>query len=359
MLVRSQCLCAGVIALAFTVSAFAAAAGPLSVTNCGADPSGLRDSTAAFAKCLNQLEAGDLIVPYGKYRIAGTIVKNRNQNLIGMGSKASLLECQSTHSACLVAADTTGGPNNYAVSSIRNLGIEGPGKDKPGIGVYLGGDPNGRISAKGAFGDSVNLVDVRVTGFNHGVEWGNNAYLNTIVRSLLFDNETAVYAPSGLSNSGESISITNSVVFNNSQYGIDDHANFEWMIQGSSFDYNHVAVRFYGSTIHAANCHFEQNDAQVFFQPSGSAGLSIRDTEIIIQAAAGDEKYILGTWPQSLNLSVDDVSIWSNHLVRFFMKAQGSITGDVINLHGNGNGKIRAFADGETQLYVPRGLPFP
>jgi hypothetical protein len=176
---------------------------------------------------------------------------------------------------------------------------------------------------------------------------------------LIFGNETGLFVRSGVSNSGEAIGITDADIFNNSAYGIDDHGNFEWMIQGTSFDYNGTAVRFYGSTIHAVNCHFEQPGAQVFLQPYGSAALSIRDSEILVQANAGDEKYILSSWPQSLNLTIDDVSIWSNHTVRYFMRAQGSITSSVVNLHGNGNRKIQAFSDAAIAIAPLQGLPFP
>jgi hypothetical protein len=319
---------------------------PASVVQCKADPSGHRDSTAAFASCLSKLPAGDMLVPYGEYRINGTIALNRNQNLVGQGAKGSVLKCESIKSPCIVAADDSGGVNNYSVSSIENLGIEGPGTSNSSVGIYLGGDPDGAINAKKSFADSVNLIGIRVTGFNHGVQWGNNAYVNKIVRSLIFENNVGLYAPAGLKNSGEAISITDSDIFNNKSNGIEDHANFEWMIQGTSFDYNSTAIQFYGSVIHAANCHFEQNRGQVFFQPWGNASLSIRDSEILIQANVGDDKYILSTWPQALNLVIDNVSIWSNHAVRYFMRAQGSITGAVNNLHGNGNRKIAAFSDG-------------
>jgi hypothetical protein len=83
----------------------------------------------------------------------------------------------------------------------------------------------------------------------------------------------------------------------------------------------------------------------VFFQPWGTATLSIRDSEILIQATSGDDKYILSTWPQSLSLVIDNVKIWSNHAVRYFMRMQGEISGTVTNLHGNGNKKIGAFCD--------------
>ncbi len=317
----------------------------VSVTQCNADPTGKRDSTAAFVKCLDRLPAGDMLVPAGKYRIAGTFTKNRNQNLIGVGSKASVLECESKTSPCIVAADTSGGIGNYSVSSIENIGIEGPGTENTSVGVYLGGDPSGKSSSSKAYADSVNLLGVRVAGFNHGVEWGNNAYVNKITGSVILANKVALYVPAGLANSGEAIGITDSDIFNNKASGIEDHGNFEWMIQGTSFDYNETAIQFYGSTIHAANCHFEQDRGLVFVQPWGIASLSIRDSEILIQAPTGDDKYILSTWPQALNLVIDNVSIWSNHVVRYFMRMQGSVKGAVTNLHGNGNRKIGAFSD--------------
>jgi len=317
----------------------------MSVAQCDVDPAGHRDSTVGFGRCLEKFPSGDILVPHGTYIISGTIVMNRNQSLIGEGSKGSIIKCLATESPCIVAADTTGGPNNYSVSNIKNLGIEGPGTESRSIGVYLGGDPSGHNSGKNAFGDAVNLIGVRITGFNHGVQWGNNAYANKIVQSSIFGNGTGLYVPDGLRNSGEAIGVTDSNIFNNSHNGVEDHGHFEWMIQGSSFDYNATAIEFYGSTIHVANCHFEQSGGQVFFEPFGSGNLSIRDSEILVQAPTGDDKYILSTWPQSLTLVIDDVGVWSNHPVHYFMRMQGRISGSVTNLHGNGNGKIGAFSE--------------
>jgi hypothetical protein len=209
----------------------------------------------------------------------------------------------------------------------------------------LGGDPSGRISAETAFADNVNLVSCRITRFNHGIQWGNNAYVDRIDRSSIYENQIGLYVPEKLNNSGEGTTITDSDIFNNPAVAIEDHSNFEWMIQGSSLDYNGTAMQFYGAQIHIANCHIEQNGAQMFFQPFGYAELSIRDTEILVQNTSGSEKYILNTWPQSLNLVIDNVSIWSNHPVQYFMRTQGVVTGVVSNLHGNGNHKISAFSE--------------
>jgi hypothetical protein len=325
---------------------------PVTATSCGADPSGQLDSTAAFQKCLRLLPAGDLLIPYGTYRITSSIFKNRNQSLVGLGSKASILRCEGTQVPCIVAADTAGGPNNYSISTISNLGIEGPGISNKSIGVLLGGDPSSAVISKAAFGDGVNLVGVRVTGFNHGIQWGNNAYVNKFFQCDIFANGSGLYGPTGVQNSGEAISVTDSDIFNNRDYGIEDHANFEWMIQGTSFDYNSTAFVFYGSNIHITNCHFEQLGAQVFFQPYGMGILSIKDSEILVQAATGEEPYILSLWPQTLIIAIDDVSVWSNHTVDYFMRVQGQITGSLTNLHGNGNHTIGALSDRASQVVI-------
>lgn len=110
-----------------------------SVTQCGADPSGKADSMGAFNGCLKTAPSGDIWVPAGEYKITGTIVKSRNRNLIGAGSKASMLQCQSTTAPCLVFADTTGGVNNYADSRIQDLTIQALAWTTPVLGSFLVG----------------------------------------------------------------------------------------------------------------------------------------------------------------------------------------------------------------------------
>jgi hypothetical protein len=320
-----------------------------SVTECGADPTGQADSTGAFAACFKAVPNGDIAVPAGQYRIAGTIVKSRNQNLIGAGSKASILQCQSTTAPCLVVADTTGGANNYADSRVQDLTLEGPGMNNSSIGVFLGGDPTGQFSPSNAFADSASFVSVRILGFNHGIQWGNNAWVNKVVRSLVFGNAVGLYVPQGVVDSGENIGLTDTDVFNNRDFGLSDNGNFEWMFSGVSFDYNGTAVEFLGSSIHAVNCHFEQSTGQVFFQPYGDADLSIRDSEILVQSNSGSDKYILSTWPQTLNLSIDNVSVWSNHPIQYFMRVQGTVTGTITHLYGNGNKLVGALSDAPSQ----------
>jgi hypothetical protein len=328
-----------------------------SVIQCGADPTGERDSTGAFASCLKAVPSGDVWVPLGNYKILGTIVKNRNQNLIGAGSKASILQCESTTAPCLVVADTISGVD-YGESRLQDLTLQGPGTGNSSIGVFLGGDPAGKFSSSAAFGDSASFMNVRITGFTYGIEWGNNTWLNKLVRTLVFGNTVGLYVPAVMSNSGENIGVTDSAIFNNAQYGLEDNGDFEWMFSGVSFDYNGTAIEFLGSTIHAVNCHFEQSGGQVFLQPYGDADLSIRDSEILVQADSGSDKYILSTWPQTLNLSIDNVSIWSNHPVQYFMRVQGTVAGAITHLYGNANKMIGALSDAVSQAVLTANLVF-
>jgi hypothetical protein len=101
------------------------------------------------------------------------------------------------------------------------------------------------------------------------------------------------------------------------------------------------------STVHVENSHLEQDGAQVIVEPYGSGDLSIKDSEILVQASTGSQPYILSIWPQTLNIEIDNVSIWSNHTVRNFMRVQGSVTGTINNLHGNGNKMIQALSNAQ------------
>jgi hypothetical protein len=321
------------------------------VTECVADATGKSDSTQAFTSCLASTPAGDVYVPAGQYKILGSITKNRSQNLIGAGSKASVFICESTAAPCIVIADTEG-PNLYADSRIQDLALQGPGTNNSSIGIFFGGDPSGHSSPVGAYADSASLTNVRISGFNRGVEFGNNSWANKFVRTLIFANSTGIYVPTGLANSGENLGLTDSLIFNNSVFGLDDHGRSEWMVSGSSFDYNGTAIEFFGATIHAVNSHFEQSGGHLMIQPYGYASLSIKDSEIIIQANTGSDPYILSTWPQWLNIAIDNVSIWSNHPIQYFMRSQGTIVGTISGLYGNGNKMITSLSDKQTQAVI-------
>ena len=75
-------------------------------------------------------------------------------------------------------------------------------------GIYIRGDPAGVISSSSSYGDHQNFNRVRVTGFGGpGVQWGNNAWSDTIFESLIAFNGTGVYFPASLTNSGERLSV--------------------------------------------------------------------------------------------------------------------------------------------------------
>ncbi len=333
-------------------------ANPFAAGNVCSGPGYQPDNTEAIETCMRLNPAGNVILPPGTYIVTRPLVKNRNQNLQGSGSKATILKCRTPDMPCIIAADTAGGPNNYNFSEIRSLTIQGSGAAAGGTGVLLGGDPQNKLISKNAYGDGVNFTDVRITGFMRGIEWGNHAWANKILHAAIFENAVGLFVPQGLNDSGEAISVTDSNLFNNSISAIDDQSNFEWFIQGTSFDYNATSIKFLGSTIHVNNCHFEQPRAQVFFEPYGRAVLSIRDSEILIQNTAGSDKYIADLWPQSISLTIDDVTIWSNHPVESFLHLQGELSTSIISINGNGNHKIRSLSNVSVTTGVFTALPF-
>ena len=331
-----------------TASLFAQGTGPARGF-CGADPTGVADSTAAFQTCIGNYPNGNVpIIPYGTYKITASLTKTRRQSLIGSGAAGTILNCPPSI-PCIVSADT-GSPNNYVESRIEDLTLQGTGT---GIGVYIGGDPAGVYSAYGAFGDGTDLKDVRITGFSQGVQWGNNTWGNRILHSLIFANGNGLYAPSGLNGSGEQIVLTDSAIFNGG-WAIYDAGGFEWNVKGCSFDYNYGLLWTTSSKLRVSESHIEQNGGQVIFQPYGYADLSIRDSTILIQASSGYDQWMFQLWPQANTFSLDNVSIWSNHAIGYLLRGNGGSpgaeSGIVANLHGNSNGKIGAFSDQPTSL---------
>ena len=93
-----------------------------------------------------------------------------------------------------------GGDNHYSEGEVADLTIQGPGRDiSKRTAIYIGGDPK---SDPHGWGDHQNLNRARVSGWGTGIAWGNNVWSMTILESLISNNGTGLYYPSGLNNSG-------------------------------------------------------------------------------------------------------------------------------------------------------------
>jgi hypothetical protein len=306
-----------------------AQSGPSTVVR-GADPTGQTDSKAAFEAALAATPSGTVSFGPGVFRITSTIRLNRNQQLEGAGAKASTFRCAMLSTPCVVVGDTEGGVSNYGVSNLREFSIMGPGlKERGSIGIYLGGDPAGKFSRSDAFADFVNMESVRITGFETGVMYGNNAYANKLDRVAIYGNSQGIFFPKGVSNSGEGESISNSSIFNNRGAGINLGGDSEWFVSGSSFDYNGEAAVWSGSIVYFSQCHFEEATAPILTVRSGSTQVSIRDSEFLVQDKAGTSADVFDFYPQGMNITISHISIYSNYQIPALMRFQGNVTGSV------------------------------
>jgi hypothetical protein len=97
-----------------------------------------------------------------------------------------------------------------AGSGIRGITLFGPGF----------GGANTAIGLSLAVGDiRQSYKDLFISGFNVGIQIGNNVYLDYFYNLQLLDNVKAIYAPPGLSGTGENIAFFGGVITNKTTFG--------------------------------------------------------------------------------------------------------------------------------------------
>jgi hypothetical protein len=327
------------------------AKGPLvDVRAYGADPTGAADSTAAVQAALTANPNGTIYFPAQTdgsasiYSISSITVL-KTQRLLGVGATASQINCTSTTTACIVITDSN---SNYVIGGIDNIYLYGPGTGNSSIGIFLGGDPAGVLGSSGNFADGETFHNIRVSNFNVGVKFGNNAWSDRFDGSTIIGNSTGIDFPGGLSNSGEAIGINDSVIANGT-VGIEDDGGGEFLMTNSSLDYNGTAVSgtaVSGTNIilYASNCHFEQSSGNFVFSPSGGVSLVLNGITFLLESSNGTDTKMINIWPQYASVKIDGASIYSNHPVTYFFwinsGSDSTPVVDIKNISGNGNGEI-------------------
>jgi hypothetical protein len=210
---------------------------------------------------------GTVYIPVGNaYTWSTTIVLPRCVNLIGGGAVGTTLNWTPISGTALVAAsavgsDGEGGVHGYPMGHISDLTFIGPGNATTTTAVLIGADPTGVLTPNDWRGDHENLNRVRIRYFGTGMTWGNYAWSTTIHESIISDNGTGIYFPSGLIDSGESISLIGSRVANSSVQGLNLVGFADFYFYGFSCDYNLTCgtvnvAHFYGT-------HFEQGSGRM------------------------------------------------------------------------------------------------
>lgn len=176
--------------------------------------------------------AGMVVIPAGTYPFNTPIVLPRDvslrgqggTNLNGVGTAGTVLEYNGT--GCAIIVGDTSGPSGQpallGASASAGFVLKGNsgGSITPGrYGLCLGTDPQSDGSNWAALGElnaySYRFRDIEITGFDHGIEWGSNAF-NLGFSGLQIDsNNVGITEASGLSNSESNNWFTRTVWYGN------------------------------------------------------------------------------------------------------------------------------------------------
>jgi hypothetical protein len=135
--------------------------------------------------------------------------------------------------------------------ALEDLSLLGPGATTKTCGIYIGGS-DGTGCAPTSIDPSTNIDDhdninrVRITktssagAFGVGIQWGNNAWVNTIFESNISNNGTGIYVPATTTTTGENLTILNSAIQANTGVGVEIDAglNINVNLVNTSLDYN-------------------------------------------------------------------------------------------------------------------------
>jgi hypothetical protein len=286
---------------------------------------------------------GEIDIPAGNYTQRTTIVVPRCINLRGASGYGTILKYIPTSGWAMIVADGAKvGGNDYPEGAIENLALLGSGSSHLTGGMYLGGtdggvgatsSPSRAVDLIDNFGDHVNINRVRIFGFGVGIQWGNNAWSDSIFESVITNNGTNLYYPAGLSNSGESIRITNTSIQNAALLGINQVGFSDFYFYGDSCDYNLscgnvLSAHFYGM-------HFEQKSG-IILTVTGTAQptVEIFGGAALLQAGGGAAEPAMFYVNSALNptLTIDGAYFQSNHPLTSLVNWNGSGGNPAINI---------------------------
>jgi hypothetical protein len=190
---------------------------------------------------------GEVYIPAGTYPQTTSIVKPRCVKLHGASADSTFLNWTPTSGAAIIMGDAMGSTGFAGEGALEDLRLLGPGTTTTTCGIYIGGSDGTGCAPPTSIDPSTNLDDhdninrVRVYGgFGVGVQWGNNAWTDTIFESDISFNGTGIYVPGTRPQTGENLSILSSVISNNVGVGLEIATgnNINFNLVNTSLDYN-------------------------------------------------------------------------------------------------------------------------
>lgn len=195
---------------------------------------------------------GEVYIPAGTYTQTTSILKPRCVKLHGASADSTFLKWTPTNGVAIILGDSTAAKAYSPEGALEDLTLIGPGADTKTCGIYFGGSdgvgcaPATSIDPSTNQGDHDNINRVRIYksssagAFGVGIQWGKNAWTDTIFESDIAFNGTGIYVPNTTSQTGENLSIVNSAIQNNFGVGlkIETGNNINFNLVNTSLDYN-------------------------------------------------------------------------------------------------------------------------
>lgn len=226
-----------------------------------------------------QIGCGEVYIPAGTYIQTTSIMKPRCVKLHGASASGTILRWTPTTGVAIIMADITGLNAYSPEGALEDLTLIGPGANTKTCGIYIGGSdgigcaPPTSIDPSTNQGDHDNINRVRIYkssaagSFGVGIQWGHNAWSNTIFESDIAFNGTGIYVPGDTVTTGENLSILNSYIQNNFGVGlkIDTGNNINFTLINTSLDYNgswavQNGTALTQNAVSLVNCYLAQPD---------------------------------------------------------------------------------------------------
>jgi hypothetical protein len=238
----------------------------------GSDIGAWANSAIALVRC------GEVFIPAGTYTQTTSIVKPRCVKLHGASARSTILRWIPRRGAAIIMGD--GVTENFAAQgAVEDLTLVGPGASTKTCGIYLGGSDGTGCAPSTAIDpsayqddhDNINRVTIYKSSpagaFGVGIQWGYNAWSNTIFESDIAFNGTGIYVPHTLTATGENLSILNSTIQNNLGIGlkVGTGNNINFTLVNTSLDYNGSWAVQNGTSstqnaVSLVNCYLAQTD---------------------------------------------------------------------------------------------------
>jgi hypothetical protein len=262
--------------------------------------------TSSLAALIEDAPCGIVRIPAGTYELAATVVKQRCVTLQGAGMGTRII-FDGTGPAIIAGDD--GSPTQYSTGGVRDLTLVGPGASSATVGIWFGGDPAGGGLGAAGLGDSQSIVDVRVRDFGVGVEWGSNAWVDTLERCRVFSNGVGITAAPGAANSAEDNRVIATDVFNNAGAGVAAASAADLVFVTSSFDYNGAAA-IVDTNAECFGCHFEGSEAPLIDDSQGGS-VRLFGGFAEVGASGGAAPGMLVVGPGSAQVLVDGLASYA------------------------------------------------